>query len=441
MSLTTLHAAIENRTARLAVIGLGYVGLPVAALFAQQGFQVIGVDIKQQRVDLINRGISPIEGKEPGLSELISSVVKTGNLSATTDYQPLREADIILIDVETPVNDDHIPEYHALRSAVVSLAAVMKKGALVIVESTVMPGTLEQIVLPIIEQESGFKCNEDFFLGNCPERVMPGKLLYNLKNMSRVVGGGTAETAEVMAALYRNIVAAEVDTADWITAEIVKTAENTYRDVQIAFANEVALICEALGADVWKVRDLVRKSPGREMLLPGAGVGGHCIPKDPWLLASSVRDMDVPVRLIPAARAVNASMPGHIFRLVENQLKDLKGKRVLILGFAYLQDSDDDRNAPSRELAGLLESAGAEPVIHDPYIQQYKGELLSKADGCHIAVLMTAHSEYKQLDLAALAAILSSFTLIDGRNLVDPQSAKQAGLNLLRLGDTSRRDD
>jgi UDP-N-acetyl-D-mannosaminuronic acid dehydrogenase len=270
---------------------------------------------------------------------------------------------------------------------------------------------------------------------------MPGKLLYNLKNMSRVVGGGTAETAEVMAALYRNIVDAEVDTADWITAEIVKTAENTYRDVQIAFANEVALICEALGADVWKVRELVRKSPGREMLLPGAGVGGHCIPKDPWLLASSVRDMDVPVRLIPAARAVNASMPGHIFRLVKNQLQDLNGKRILILGFAYLQDSDDDRNAPSRELAGLLESAGAEVAIHDPYIQEYKGELLSKADGCHIAVLMTAHSEYKQLDLAALASILSSFTLIDGRNLVDPQAAKQAGLNLLRLGDTSRRVD
>jgi UDP-N-acetyl-D-mannosaminuronic acid dehydrogenase len=151
--------------------------------------------------------------------------------------------------------------------------------------------------------------------------------------------------------------------------------------------------------------------------------------------------MDVPVRLIPAARAVNASMPGHIFRLIKNQLQDLNGKRVLILGFAYLQDSDDDRNAPSRELAGLLESAGAEVIIHDPYIQEYKGELLSKADGCHIAVLMTAHSEYKQLDLTALASILSSFTLIDGRNLVDPQAAKQAGLNLLRLGDTSRRVD
>jgi UDP-N-acetyl-D-mannosaminuronic acid dehydrogenase len=436
-----LHEKINDRSAKLAVIGLGYVGLPVAALFGQKGFSVTGVDIKQSRIDLINEGISPIVGKEPGLSELIASVVEEGKLTATTDYQTLKDADIIMIDVETPVNQDHIPEYHALRSAAKSLSAVLKKGALVIVESTVMPGTLEKIVLPIIEQETGYVCNKDFFLGNCPERVMPGKLLHNLKRMSRVAGGGNAETAQVMVSLYRIIVEADVDPTDWITAEIVKTAENTYRDVQIAFANEVALICEALGADVWEVRELVRKSPGREMLLPGAGVGGHCIPKDPWLLASSVRDLDVPVRLIPAAREINTYMPMHVFNLVKNQVKDLKNKKVLILGFAYLQDSDDDRNSPSQVLAAELKEAGAIPVIHDPFIKDFQGAVLGKASGCDLAVLMTAHSEYQQLDLSGMAAAMHNSILIDGRNVIAPQAAQQAGLTLVRLGDTSREMD
>ena len=441
MTLTTLQDKIKNRSAKLAVIGLGYVGLPVAALFAQKGFQVTGVDIKQSRIDRINQGISPIEGKEPGLSELIASVVESGNLHATTDYGELRDADIILIDVETPVNAENIPEYHSLRAALRSLSSVLKKGALVIVESTVMPGTLEKIVLPAIEENTGYVCNTDFFLGNCPERVMPGKLLHNLKKMSRVAGGGNAQTAQAMVALYGIIVEAEVDPADWITAEIVKTAENTYRDVQIAFANEVALICEALGADVWKVRELVRKSPGREMLLPGAGVGGHCIPKDPWLLASAVRDLDVPVRLIPAARAINTFMPVHILNLVKSHLPELKGKKILILGYAYLQDSDDDRNAPSQVLVQALEAAGAVPVIHDPFINAYKGTVLEKAQDCEVAVLMTAHSEYQQLDLAGIASALRNPILIDGRNVITPQAAQQAGLTLVRLGDSSREAD
>ncbi len=441
MSLSDLRAGIQDHTTKLAVIGLGYVGLPVAALFAHKGFEVIGVDIKQARVDLINEGRSPIEGKEPGLADLLAAAVKSGKLIATTDYQQLADADIIMIDVETPVNERHIPEYHALRSAVRSLSAVMKKGALVIVESTVMPGTLETIVLPIIEAQTGYICGKDFFLGNCPERVMPGKLIRNLTRMSRVAGGDSPETAHVMVDLYRMIVEADVDAADWITAEIVKTAENTYRDVQIAFANEVALICEALGADVWRVRELVRKSPGREMLFPGAGVGGHCIPKDPWLLASSVRDKNIPVRLIPAARAINTAMPSHMLELIKGQLGALSGKKVLILGYAYLHDSDDDRNSPSQTLAEFLEQSGAETVIHDPYIKEYKGSVEEKAQGCHLAVLMTAHSEYQQLNLDGLVSALQSPLLIDGRNVIDPEDASKSGLDLVRLGDTSRRNN
>ena len=441
MPLFDLRKKIENRSAKLAVIGLGYVGLPVAALFAKKGFRVVGVDIKQDRVDLINSGISPIEGKEPGLAELISEVVESGTFHATTDYKELSDADVVLIDVETPVNADHIPEYQALRSAVKSLSSILKNGALVIVESTVMPGTISNVILPIIEEETGMVCNKDFYLGNCPERVMPGKLLHNLRKMSRVAGGGTRETAKLMADLYSIVVEADVDIADWITAEIVKTAENTYRDVQIAFANEVALICEALGADVWRVRKLVRKSPGREMLLPGAGVGGHCIPKDPWLLASSVRESDVPVRLIPAAREINSGMPDHVFNLLKNRMEDLNKKRILILGYAYLSDSDDARNSPSEELVKLIKNTGAIIVIHDPFIKKYSGDMIEKAENCDAVVLMTAHSEYESIDLKQLKRVMQTPFIIDGRNILDRKHVINAGFELVRLGDTSRGEE
>ncbi len=433
-----LKAKISDRSARIGVIGLGYVGLPVAALFAQKGYDVIGVDIKAERVDKINQGISPIEGKEPGLSELLREVADSGKLRATTDYQALADRDVVLIDVETPVNDQHVPEYQALRSALFSLAKVMKKGVLVVVESTIMPGTMQNIVLPILEETSGMICGKDFYLGNCPERVMPGKLLKNLRSMNRVVGGDCSGTSEVMKTLYKQVVEADVDEADWITAELVKTVENAYRDVQIAFANEVALISEAMGANAWRVRELVRKSPGRELLLPGAGVGGHCIPKDPWLLASSVNGKDVDVRLIPAARAINNDMPRHMRGLIASKTGDLKGKRILLLGYAYLENSDDTRNSPSEALRHLLEEAGAHVMIHDPFVEEFNGDVYEKARGCQAAALVTAHADYEFLDFSRLAQAMDKPVLVDGRNLWDKQTVRAAGFDLVRLGDFSQ---
>ncbi len=255
--------------------------------------------------------------------------------------------------------------------------------------------------------------------------------------MSRVVGGDSHATAEVMKVFYKHVVEAEVDEADWITAELVKTVENTYRDVQIAFANEVALICEAMGADVWKVRELVRKSPGREMLVPGAGVGGHCIPKDPWLLASAVRGLDVGVHLIPAARAINTEMPRHMMHLLKNCLGSLNGRKILLLGYAYLENSDDTRNSPSNYLLSLLEGEVAKVVVHDPFVAQYAGDLYSLAENCDAAVLMTAHSDYKKLDFKKLKMQMARPLLVDGRNLWDKVALKAAGFELVRLGDTS----
>jgi UDP-N-acetyl-D-mannosaminuronic acid dehydrogenase len=267
---------------------------------------------------------------------------------------------------------------------------------------------------------------------------MPGRLLQNLETLSRVVGGGTPETAEVMKTLYHQVVKADLDATDWVTAELVKTVENAYRDVQIAFANEVALICEKLGADVWTVRELVNKSPNRQMHLPGAGVGGHCIPKDPWLLAYGVRESSVPLRLIPAAREVNEWMPGHLAETVRAALieagKDISSSRVLLMGYAYLENSDDTRNSPSEAAIGYLREMGAEVRVHDPYVRDYQGDLLEMARGCDAALVMVKHDEYVHLNLNDLSSAIGSPILIDGRAVYDPEAAVQAGLNYSLVG-------
>ncbi|MBN1874749.1 MAG: nucleotide sugar dehydrogenase [Anaerolineae bacterium] len=441
MALVELEAKLTTRTARVAVIGLGYVGLPVACLFAEAGFDVVGVDIQAERVNKINAGSSPIEGEEPGLAELLRAVVASGKLRAVTDYALLADCDVITINVETPVDEQHVPRYVALQSALRVLGPVLKEGALVIVESTIAPGTMARVVKPLLEETSGKRVNEDFYLGHCPERVMPGKLLANLRGVSRVCGGETPETAATMLALYRHIVQADLDAADCVTAELVKTAENAYRDINIAFANQVALICKAVGGDVWRVRELVNKSPGRNMLLPGAGVGGHCIPKDPWLLAYQARQQGVPVPLIEAARAINEAMPLHMVELLEAKLAEvgvaLAGARVLVLGYAYLENSDDTRNSPSAALVARLQERGVEVVIHDPYVPVYQGDVLAMAQGCDAVVAMVKHSAYQALNLAALQEALRVSVLVDGRRVFDEESARAVGFIYSIVGSRS----
>ncbi len=438
MNLDELRKKIDNKEAKIAIIGLGYVGLPVACRIAQAGFNVLGVERRQDVIEKVNRGISPIEGKEPRLAELLAEVVSGGRLRASDDYRELSDRDVILVAVETPVDGHNKPRYEALRAALNALGSVLKRGALVIIESTIAPGTISKLVIPLLEQSSQLKVNRDFYVGHCPERVMPGRLLANLENVSRVVGGMTPETAETMSALYKHFVKADLDLTDCVTAELVKTTENAYRDVQIAFANEVALICEAVGGDVWKVRELVNKSPFRNMHLPGAGVGGHCITKDPWLLVYGTEGKDVPLRLIPAARAVNDFMPLHVVNLIrqvlKSQGKELFGSKILVMGYSYLEDSDDTRNSPSEVLVKRLEELGSTVVIHDPYVHQYQGDLFEMAAGCDAAVLMVRHQTYRQINLKELASKLRSPNLIDGRRVYDEKQAEAAGLNYCSLG-------
>jgi UDP-N-acetyl-D-mannosaminuronic acid dehydrogenase len=245
------------------------------------------------------------------------------------------------------------------------------------------------------------------------------------------------KAAELAVALYRHVVQADLDVTDCLTAELVKTAENAYRDVQIAFANEVALLCESLGADVWRVRELANKSPGRNMLLPGAGVGGHCLPKDSWLLIANGGDGFQPW-LIPAARAVNDSMPLHVAELVRLALAaagvELAGARVTVLGYAYLENADDARNSPSAVLVEHLRAAGAEVRVHDPWIPAYNGDLTQAVAGSDAVVLMVAHDAYRSLDLGDLRRLMRTPVLVDGRKVFVPEQVEAAGFRFYRVG-------
>jgi UDP-N-acetyl-D-mannosaminuronic acid dehydrogenase len=431
-------AKIENKQARIVVLGLGYVGLPVACLFAQAGFRVSGVRRSLDKVALINRGVSPIEGDEPGLAELLRQVVATGYLVATTDYKVCRDADVVLIAVETPVDPGtKKPEYQALRGALSDLGQHLSRGTLVIIESTIAPGTMERLVKPLLEQASGLRANDEFYLANCPERVMPGKLLANIRGCDRVVGGMTPEAARLAVALYKHLVQGALDSVDCLTAELVKTMENAYRDVQIAFANEMALLCEDLGADVWEVRELVNKSPYRAMHLPGAGVGGHCIPKDPWLLIANTGDTFAP-RLIPAARAVNNAMPFHIVDLALRALQAAgvqeSNARVAVLGYAYLENSDDTRNSPSQVAVERMHQLGIDVVIHDPWVPEHKGDVWHCVSGCDAAVFMVKHQDYCSLDLYRLRVALRTPILIDGRYIFSSDQAEAVGLRYSAVG-------
>jgi UDP-N-acetyl-D-mannosaminuronic acid dehydrogenase len=439
MSLAGLQKRIETKSSKIGIVGLGYVGLAVACKFAEAGFTTVGLEYRSERVDLINAGILPIQGKEPGLAELLRQATTQGKLTASTNPHILKEADIILVAVETPVDlDTKAPNYGALKSALITLGQVIKPGILIIVESTIAPGTMDRIVRPLLEKTSGLKVNQDFYLGHCPERVMPGRLLQNLSSMSRVCGGYSPETSQVMTRLYQNIVEMDLDMTDCVTAEMVKTTENTYRDVQIAFANEIALICEAVGADVWRVRELVNKSPNRDIHLPGAGVGGHCIPKDPWLLVYSANGKGVGPSLIPRARQLNDSMPLHMAELLEAALTQarcsIQGAKIAVLGYAYLENSDDTRNSPSQTLVAYLRQMGAHVIIHDPYVPEYKAEITETVKGADGVVIMVGHDVYRDLNLVDLKPLLNHPVLIDGRRVFEPEAAHQAGFVFRGIG-------
>lgn len=429
----------QNET--IAICGLGYVGYPVAMLFADAGYDVIGIDILEERVKRLNEGENPIKGQEPGLDELVEKVIKKGNFRATADIKEYSKADYIIVAVQTPVAEENKkPTYDNLKAALKSIGQNLKTGVTVIIESTIAPKTMEHVVKPILEEESKMVAGKDFYLANCPERLMPGHLLENIRYYNRVIGGWTPESARKVKELYKHVVQGELEETDCITAEIVKAGENTYRDVQIAFANEMALLCEAYKANVWEVRKLInnckkvtdtRPEALRQMHFPGAGVGGHCIPKDSWLLIHEVRDIVNP-KLIPTARYINDFMPIHMFELLESAVtevgKRLEGLKVLVLGWAYDANSDDDRNTPTKPLIEKLDEAKIKYQIHDSFIKDYSGDIKEMFREKDAIVLMTGHDEYRGLKYEEMLGLMNEKPIIiDGRNIFNKEEARKKG--------------
>jgi UDP-N-acetyl-D-mannosaminuronic acid dehydrogenase len=451
---------------KIAVVGMGYVGIPIAALLADvPGFEVVGVQRRSKRsgwkIEWLNAGKNPIGGDEPGLSELISRVVKKGTFKVVDDMKACGNAEAILIDVQTPINAQRNPDYESLIEVSKKTGECMQLGALIVIESTVAPGTTRNIVTPALEKSSGMKAGKNFFLAFCYERVMVGRLIKNIVHLPRIIGGINEESTGRAIELYKHITKARLCPTDALTAEVAKVVENTCRDVNIAFSNEMALVCESLGVNVYEVRELVNtlpndpsnasSNPVRNMLFPGIGVGGHCLPKDPWLLKYGLDQygkFKFHPRIIVNSRTVNDAMPSHLADLAEEALaehkKKLKGAKVAILGVAFKENSDDTRNTPSATLYYEFKKRGAKPVLHDPIVKRFETTFTNNLDEAVTAadalVLATKHREYQSLDLNNLRRKMATPVLIDGTNAFDAKTARTAGFTYRGVGKGEEKD-
>jgi UDP-N-acetyl-D-glucosamine dehydrogenase len=364
-----LREKIEARTAIFGVIGLGYVGLPLGTAFAEAGFPVLGFDVNAERAEQINQGISHIPDVP---TETVARLAGEGRLGATSDMRRLAEVDTISICVPTPLSKTKDPDISYVVSAAERVAETLRPGQLVILESTTYPGTTREVILPILEQ-TGLRAGEDFFLAFSPERVDPGNAKYGITNTPKVVGGIDPVSTELTALLYRQAIETVVPLSSPEAAELVKLHENTFRAVNIALANETALMCDRLGIDVWEVIEAAATKPfGFMPFYPGPGIGGHCIPLDPHYLSWKMRTLNYRARFIELASEINSEMPHHVVRKVAEALnerqKSVKGSNILVLGVAYKPDIDDARESPALDVIALLQDAGAIVSYSDPHI-------------------------------------------------------------------------
>ncbi len=364
-----LEARIKNRIARVGIIGLGYVGLPLAAETAKAGFPVVGVEIDATRAAAVNRGESYI-GDVP--AEDVRGLVGDERLVATTNYSALRDVDILIICVPTPLTKSKEPDLSHIVSTATECAAALRPGHLVILESTTYPGTTVDVVRPILER-SGLRAGSDFSLAFSPERIDPGNKMYGIRDIPKIVGGLTGACTRLAQLFYEQIVLKVIPVSSPTVAEMAKVYENVFRNVNIALVNELTLLCDRMGVDVWEVIDAAATKPyGFVPFYPGPGVGGHCIPVDPYYLSAKAREHDFHARFIELAATVNDSMPYYVVSRTTTALgtagKTLHGAKILILGVAYKKDVADARMSPSLKIMELLEKRGAMVVYHDPHV-------------------------------------------------------------------------
>ncbi len=402
--MNSIKKKLMEKTATLGVVGLGYVGLPLAVEKAKAGFKTIGFDVQESKVEMVNAGKNYIGDV---VNEDLEEIVKSGLLSATTDFAQVASADCVCIAVPTPLDAYQQPDISYVKASAESIVPYMHKDMLIVLESTTYPGTTEELLMPILEK-SGLKCGVDFHLAFSPERVDPGNLIYKTKNTPKVVGGITPECTDTAAAMYEAILEAPIHrVSSPAVAEMEKILENTYRNVNIGLVNELAILSNKMGINFWEVVDAAKSKPyGFQAFYPGPGLGGHCIPLDPYYLSWKAREYGFHTSMIESSMMVNDRMPEYCAerssKILNRFKKAMNGARILILGVAYKQDIDDYRESPAIRVMEELEKEGAQVVYYDPFVSEYRehgivkkgepeltAELIKSAD---LVIITTAHT-------------------------------------------------
>ena len=366
---------IAGRELIVGVVGLGYVGLPLAVEKAKAGFKTIGFDVQEAKIRLVNEGHNYIGDV---VDSDLKQLVERGMLKATSDFSFIEHVDFVAICVPTPLDRHQQPDISYVRSSAEAISRYLTKETMVVLESTTYPGTTEELVKRILEEGSGLTCGEDFYLGFSPERVDPGNLIYKTKNTPKVVGGVGKEATEVIAAMYRAVLDGDVyEVSSPAVAEMEKILENTYRNINIGLVNELAMLCDRMGISIWEVIEAAKTKPyGFQAFYPGPGLGGHCIPLDPYYLSWKAREYGFHTSMIESSMMINDRMPEYCVdraaRILNRFEKSLKGSRVLVVGVAYKQDIDDYRESPALEVIELLKAAGATVEYYDPWIGEYR---------------------------------------------------------------------
>ena len=396
---------IENKEIVVGVVGLGYVGLPLAVEKAKAGYKTIGFDVQASKVQMVNEAKNYIgDVVDSDLKELVESKM----LSATTDFSFVKDVDFIAICVPTPLDKHQQPDISYVKNSSIEIAKYLTKGTMVVLESTTYPGTTEELIKPILEEGSGLKCGEDFYLGFSPERVDPGNLIYKTKNTPKVVGAIGEDATEVIAKMYSSVLEGDIYTVSSpAVAEMEKILENTYRNINIGLVNELAMLCHEMGISLWEVVDAAKTKPyGFQAFYPGPGLGGHCIPLDPYYLSWKAREYGFHTSMIESSMMINDKMPEYCveraMKILNKHGKALSKSNVLVLGVAYKQDIDDYRESPAIDVIDILEQNGANTEFYDPYISEYKhegkvkkgiekidGEIISSYD---LIVITASHS-------------------------------------------------
>ncbi len=412
----------------ICVIGIGYVGLPTAAMFASKGHRVIGFDLNEKAVNALNKGEIIIE--EPGLGDLVKKVVAEGNLTAQTTCPD--DCDVYIIAVPTPINEDKTADMRFVESATRSIVPHVRKGCIVILESTSPPRTVTDLMLPILK-ETGLEIGEELLVAHSPERILPGRVLEELRTNSRIVGGINEKSSKAVKEVYESIVEGEIFITTSTTAEMCKLMENTFRDVNIALANELAKMSEELGVNAWEVIKLANQHPRVNILSPGPGVGGHCIALDPWFLVEKSKQ----AKLIHQSRLNNDGMPEFVKNKIDGIVGGLKGKTVAVYGATYKPNIDDVRESPIMHLMDMLRNEGAVVRVCEPHAEDKLNDcygIYEASKGADVVVLGVNHDEFKDVDFVKLTEGMNNKNILDTRNFWSEEAVTKAGATYYLLG-------